>query len=135
MEDPVPRAWWPESSRDGRRVPLQTIRDQATGLCSRRTLAVASERMRAVGVGAFGAGMFHLMTHAFFKALMFLGSGSVIHAMSEEQDMRKMGGLKKHMPVTYWTFVCGWIAIIGIPPLAGFFSKKFKQVMFRTSIY
>jgi NADH-quinone oxidoreductase subunit L len=77
----------------------------------------------AVGVGAFIPAMFHLMTHAFFKALMFLGSGSVIHAMADEQDIRKMGGLKKHMPITYWTFVAGWLAIIGVPPLAGFFSK------------
>lgn len=77
----------------------------------------------AVGVGAFGAGLFHLMTHAFFKALMFLGSGSVIHAMHEEQDIRKMGGLKKYMPITYWTFFFGWLAIIGLPPFAGFFSK------------
>ena len=77
----------------------------------------------AVGVGAFGAGMFHLMTHAFFKALMFLGSGSVIHGMHEEQDIRKMGGLKKYMPITHFTFMLGWLAIIGIPPFAGFFSK------------
>jgi NADH-quinone oxidoreductase subunit L len=77
----------------------------------------------ACGVGAFGAAMFHLMTHAFFKALMFLGSGSVIHAMHEEQDIRKMGGLRKYLPITYWTFMIGWIAIIGIPPFAGFFSK------------
>lgn len=77
----------------------------------------------AVGVGAFGAGMFHLMTHAFFKALMFLGSGSVIHAMHEEQDIRKMGGLKKYMPITHWTFVMGWLAIIGFPLFSGFFSK------------
>ncbi len=77
----------------------------------------------AVGVGAFGAGMFHLMTHAFFKALMFLGSGSVIHGMHEEQDIRKMGGLKKYMPITHFTFLMGWLAIIGIPPFAGFFSK------------
>jgi NADH-quinone oxidoreductase subunit L len=63
------------------------------------------------------------MTHAFFKALLFLGSGSVIHAMGGEQDMRKMGGLRKHMPVTYWTFVIGAAAIAGAPPLAGFFSK------------
>lgn len=77
----------------------------------------------AVGVGAFGAGMFHLMTHAFFKALMFLGSGSVIHAMHEEQDIRKMGGLKKYLPITHTTFFLGWLAIIGIPPFAGFFSK------------
>lgn len=77
----------------------------------------------ACGVGAFGAAMFHLMTHAFFKALMFLGSGSVIHSMHEEQDIRKMGGLKKYMPITHFTFFLGWLAIIGIPPLAGFFSK------------
>lgn len=77
----------------------------------------------ACGVGAFGAAMFHLMTHAFFKALMFLGSGSVIHAMHEEQDIRKMGALKKYMPITHITFLLGWLAIIGIPPFAGFFSK------------
>jgi NADH-quinone oxidoreductase subunit L len=77
----------------------------------------------ACGVGAFGAAMFHLMTHAFFKALMFLGSGSVIHAMHEEQDIRKMGGLKKYLPITHFTFTLGWLAIIGIPPFAGFFSK------------
>lgn len=77
----------------------------------------------AAGVGAFGAAMFHLVTHAFFKALMFLGSGSVIHAMHEEQDIRKMGALKKYMPITHFTFLLGWLAIIGIPPFAGFFSK------------
>lgn len=77
----------------------------------------------ACGVGAFGAALFHLMTHAFFKALMFLGSGSVIHAMHEEQDIRKMGGLKKYLPITHLTFFFGWLAIIGIPPFAGFFSK------------
>jgi NADH-quinone oxidoreductase subunit L len=77
----------------------------------------------AIGVGAFTAAQFHLMTHAFFKALMFLGSGSVIHAMHEEQDVRNMGGLSKYMPITHITFVLGWLAIIGIPPFAGFFSK------------
>ncbi len=77
----------------------------------------------AIGVGAFSAAQFHLMTHAFFKALMFLGSGSVIHAMHEEQDVRKMGGLRKYLPITHATFVLGWLAIIGIPPFAGFFSK------------
>ena len=76
-----------------------------------------------VGVGAFTAGIFHLVTHAFFKACLFLGSGSVIHAMSGEQDMRKMGGLKSKIPITYWTFFIATIAIAGIPPLAGFFSK------------
>ena len=77
----------------------------------------------AMGVGAFAAGAFHLMTHAFFKALLFLGSGAVIHAMAGEQNMLKMGGLKKHMPVTYWTMMIGTLAIAGIPPFAGFFSK------------
>jgi NADH-quinone oxidoreductase subunit L len=77
----------------------------------------------ACGVGAFAAGVFHLGTHAFFKALLFLGSGSVIHGMSGEQDMRKMGGLKSKMPWTHRTMLVGCIAIAGIPPLAGFFSK------------
>ncbi|MEP9411050.1 MAG: NADH-quinone oxidoreductase subunit L [Candidatus Brocadia sp.] len=77
----------------------------------------------ACGVGAFTAGVFHLMTHAFFKALLFLGSGSVIHALSGEMDMRKMGGLRHHIPITYKTFLVGTVAIAGIPPFAGFFSK------------
>lgn len=76
-----------------------------------------------VGVMAYSAGIFHLMTHAFFKACLFLGSGSVIHAMGGEQDMRKMGGLRKYMPKTYMTFLIATIAIAGIPPFAGFFSK------------
>jgi NADH-quinone oxidoreductase subunit L len=75
------------------------------------------------GAGAFGAGIFHVFTHAFFKACLFLGAGSVIHAVSGEQDMRKMGGLKKHLPVTYWTFLVATLALAGIPPQAGFFSK------------
>jgi NADH-quinone oxidoreductase subunit L len=75
------------------------------------------------GVGAFGAGIFHLMTHAFFKALLFLAAGSVIHAMSGEQDMRHMGGLSKKIKVTYWTMLIATLAIAGFPPLAGFFSK------------
>src|ERR1051325_9182386 len=77
----------------------------------------------ACGVGAFIIGIFHVMTHAFFKALMFLGSGSVIHGMHHEQDMRKMGGLKKYMPITYLTFLAGWLAICGIIPFSGFWSK------------
>ncbi len=84
----------------------------------------------AMGVGAFSAGAFHLMTHAFFKALLFLGSGSVIHAMAGEQDMRRMGGLKKYLPVTFVTMMIGTLAIAGIPPLAGFFSKD--EILFRT---
>ena len=77
----------------------------------------------AVGVGAYSAALFHVLTHAFFKALLFLGSGSVIHAMGGEQDMQKMGGLKRHLPVTYRTFVVGSLALAGIPVFAGFFSK------------
>jgi len=77
----------------------------------------------ACGVGAFVIGIFHVMTHAFFKALMFLGAGSVIHGMHHEQDMRKMGNLRKYMPYTYWTFVAGWLAICGIIPFSGFWSK------------
>jgi NADH-quinone oxidoreductase subunit L len=77
----------------------------------------------ACGVGAFGVGIFHLYTHAFFKALLFLGSGSVIHAMSGEQDMQRMGGLRKKIPWTFWTFLVGTLAIAGIPFFAGFFSK------------
>ena len=83
----------------------------------------------AMGVGAFAAGAFHLMTHAFFKALLFLGSGSVIHAMGGEQDMRRMGGLKKYMPATFATMFIGALAIAGIPPLAGFFSKD--EILYR----
>ena len=76
-----------------------------------------------LGASAYTASFFHVMTHAFFKALLFLGAGSVIHAMSDEQDIRKMGGLKSKMPITYITFLLGTIAIAGIPPFAGFFSK------------
>jgi NADH-quinone oxidoreductase subunit L len=77
----------------------------------------------ACGVGAFVIGIFHVMTHAFFKALMFLGAGSVIHGMHHEQDMRRMGGLKKYMPYTYMTFLAGWLAICGVIPFSGFWSK------------
>jgi NADH-quinone oxidoreductase subunit L len=77
----------------------------------------------ACGVGAFGAGVFHLMTHAFFKGLLFLAAGSVIHAMSGEQDMRKMGGLRKHIPWTFWTMFMATLAIAGTPGFSGFFSK------------
>jgi len=77
----------------------------------------------AVGSGAYVAAIFHMVTHAFFKALLFLGSGSVIHGMHHEQDMRKMGGLRLLMPVTALTFIVGWLAIAGVPPFAGFWSK------------
>ena len=84
----------------------------------------------AMGVGAFGAGVFHLYTHAFFKALLFLGSGAVIHALAGEQDLRRMGGLRTALPVTYWTFVVGALAIAGVPGLAGFFSKD--EILLKT---
>jgi len=84
----------------------------------------------AMGVGAFAGGIFHLYTHAFFKALLFLGSGAVIHALAGEQDLRRMGGLKDQLPVTYWTFLIGAVAIAGVPGLAGFFSKD--EILFRT---
>jgi NADH-quinone oxidoreductase subunit L len=88
-----------------------------------------------VGVGAFTAGIFHLVTHAFFKACLFLGSGSVIHAMSGEQDIRKMGGLWKKIPITAWTFLIATITIAGFPPFAGFFSKDEIMVSALASPY
>jgi NADH-quinone oxidoreductase subunit L len=84
----------------------------------------------AAGVGAFTAAIFHVMTHAFFKALLFLGSGSVIAGMHHEQDMRKMGNLKKYMPITFFTMITGWLAICGIPFFSGFFSKD--EILFKT---
>ena len=87
------------------------------------TLSQLGYMFAALGVGAWTAAIFHLMTHGFFKGLLFLGSGSVIHAVHEEQDMRRMGGLSKKIPITYVTMLIGSLAIAGIPPLAGFFSK------------
>jgi NADH-quinone oxidoreductase subunit L len=86
----------------------------------------------AMGVGAYAAGIFHLYTHAFFKALLFLGSGAVIHALAGEQDLRNMGGLRKHLPITYVTFLVGALAIAGFPFLSGFFSKD--EILFRTFV-
>ncbi len=77
----------------------------------------------AVGIGAYVPALFHMITHAFFKALLFLGSGSVIHGLHDEQDMRRMGGVKKYMPITAFTFIIGWLAIAGVPPFSGFWSK------------
>ena len=84
----------------------------------------------ALGVGAFAAGVFHVFTHAFFKALLFLGSGSVIHAMCGEQDMRNMGDLRARIPITHWTMFIATLAIAGIPPFAGFFSKD--EILWQT---
>jgi NADH-quinone oxidoreductase subunit L len=86
----------------------------------------------AMGVGAYAAGIFHLYTHAFFKALLFLGSGAVIHALAGEQDIRRMGGLRHGLPVTYWTFLVGTLAIAGAPLLSGFFSKD--EILYRTYV-
>ncbi|HVH28981.1 MAG TPA: NADH-quinone oxidoreductase subunit L [Vicinamibacterales bacterium] len=86
----------------------------------------------AMGVGAYAAGIFHLYTHAFFKALLFLGSGAVIHALGGEQDLRRMGGLRRALPITYWTFLIGALAIAGVPGFAGFFSKD--HVLYMTYI-
>ncbi len=87
------------------------------------TMSQLGYMVLACGVGAFTVGMFHVMTHAFFKACLFLGAGSVMHAMSDDLDMRHMGGLKGKMPITFWTFMIATLAIAGIPPFAGFFSK------------
>jgi NADH-quinone oxidoreductase subunit L len=87
----------------------------------------------AAGVGAFGAAIFHLVTHAFFKALLFLGSGAVIHALHHEQDMTRMGGLKSKLPITYLVFVAGWVSIAGIPLTAGFFSKD--EILWRAFVW
>jgi NADH-quinone oxidoreductase subunit L len=84
----------------------------------------------AMGTGAFAAGIFHLYTHAFFKALLFLGAGTVIHALAGEQDLRRMGGLRRDLPLAYWTFLAGALALSGVPGLAGFFSKD--EILFRT---
>ena len=94
------------------------------------TVSQLGYMMLACGVGAFVAAIFHVMTHAFFKALLFLGSGSVIHGMHHEQDMRRMGGLKKYMPITYFTMFAGWLAISGIPIFAGFWSKD--EILYKT---
>jgi NADH-quinone oxidoreductase subunit L len=94
------------------------------------TVSQLGYMMLACGVGAFVAAIFHVMTHAFFKALLFLGSGSVIHGMHHEQDMRRMGGLKKYMPITFATMFTGWLAISGIPIFAGFFSKD--EILWKT---
>jgi len=85
----------------------------------------------ACGVGAFAGGIFHVTTHAFFKGLLFLGAGSVLHAMHHEQDMRRMGNLRKYMPYTYWTFFAGWLAICGIIPFSGFWSKD--EILWNTA--
>ena len=87
------------------------------------TLSQLGYMVTAMGAGAYTAGLFHLFTHAFFKALLFLGAGAVMHSLHDELDMWKMGNVKKYMPRTHWTFLVATVAIAGIPPLAGFVSK------------
>ena len=94
------------------------------------TISQLGYMFMACGVGAYAAGIFHLLTHAFFKALLFLAAGSVIHALSGEQDMRKMGGLRTRTPITFWCMSAGVFAIAGIPPFAGFFSKD--EILYQT---
>ncbi|MBI5936359.1 MAG: NADH-quinone oxidoreductase subunit L [Betaproteobacteria bacterium] len=102
---------------------LGLIQNDIKRVVAYSTLSQLGYMTVALGASAYGAAIFHLMTHAFFKALLFLGAGSVIIAMHHEQDMRHMGGLKKYMPITYWTALIGSLALAGIPPFAGFFSK------------
>ncbi|MCW8964365.1 MAG: NADH-quinone oxidoreductase subunit L [Gammaproteobacteria bacterium] len=102
---------------------LGLIQNDIKRVVAYSTLSQLGYMTVALGASAYGAAIFHLMTHAFFKALLFLAAGSVIIAMHHEQDIRKMGGLKKYMPITYWTSLIGSLALIGFPGLAGFFSK------------
>jgi len=102
---------------------LGLVQDDIKRVVAYSTLSQLGYMVVALGASAYAAGIFHLMTHAFFKALLFLAAGSVIIAMHHEQDMRKMGGLKKYMPITYWTSLVGSLALIGFPGFAGFFSK------------
>jgi NADH-quinone oxidoreductase subunit L len=102
---------------------LGVVQNDIKRVIAYSTLSQLGYMAVALGVSAYSAAIFHLMTHAFFKALLFLAAGSVIIALHHEQDMRKMGGLKKYMPITYWTAVVGALALAGVPPFAGFFSK------------
>ncbi len=102
---------------------LGVVQNDIKRVVAYSTLSQLGYMTVALGASAYSAAIFHLMTHAFFKALLFLGAGSVIIAMHHEQDMRKMGGLRKYMPITYWCVVIGSLALSGIPPFAGFFSK------------
>jgi NADH-quinone oxidoreductase subunit L len=102
---------------------LGVVQNDIKRVVAYSTLSQLGYMTVALGVSAYSAAIFHLMTHAFFKALLFLGAGSVIIALHHEQDLRRMGGLRRYMPVTYWTMVVGSLALSGIPPFAGFFSK------------
>jgi NADH-quinone oxidoreductase subunit L len=102
---------------------IGTTQDDIKKVLAYSTVSQLGYMMAAVGIGAYVDGIFHLMTHAFFKACLFLGAGSVIHAMGGVQDMRLMGGLRRRMPITFWAFLAATFAICGIPPFAGFMSK------------
>src|ERR1700726_3690833 len=102
---------------------MATQQDDIKRVLAYSTLSQLGLMVAAVGLGAWQAGMFHLFTHASFKALLFLGAGSVIHSLHNEQNIWQMGGLQKKMPVTFWTFLIGALALSGCPPLAGFWSK------------
>ena len=102
---------------------LAVVNNDIKRVIAYSTLSQLGYMTMALGAGAYGAGIFHLMTHAFFKALLFLAAGSVIIAMHHEQDMRRMGGLRRYMPITYWTCLIGSLALIGFPGMSGFFSK------------
>lgn len=109
---------------------IGTVQHDIKRVLAYSTISQLGYMFLGCGVAAYSAAVFHLMTHAFFKALLFLAAGSVIHALSGEQDMRVMGGLRKRIPVTFWTMSAGVFAIAGIPPLAGFFSKD--EILYRT---
>ncbi len=104
---------------------IACVQDDIKKVLAYSTISQIGYMFLAVGLGpaAYALGIFHLLTHGFFKALMFMGAGSVMHGVHDETDMRRMGGLRAAMPITAWTFVVGWLAIIGVPPFAGFFSK------------
>ena len=102
---------------------LGVVQQDIKRIVAYSTLSQLGYMTVALGASAYAAGIFHLMTHAFFKALLFLAAGSVIIALHHEQDIRKMGGLRKHMPITYWTALIGTLALIGFPGFSGFYSK------------
>ena len=108
---------------------IGTVQNDIKRVLAYSTISQLGYMFLALGVGAFASGIFHLMTHAFFKALLFMGAGSVMHALGGELDMRKMGGLRKYMPVTFKTMFIGTLAIAGVPLLSGFFSKD--EILFQ----
>src|SRR6201990_360035 len=130
-----PRCWSWRLSAAPRRFYSATIGLVQTDIkkvLAYSTVSQLGYMFLACGVGAYAAGIFHLMTHAFFKALLFLAAGSVIHALGGEQDMRKMGGLRKRIPVTFWTMTMAVFAITGVPGWAGFFSKD--EILYQTFV-